>query len=86
MEITNIDELKNLIREIVREELGIGKTSESIDQPTTTAKTDNSHEVNKIREQIKAIPSTPLSPGVNPNTDSQSNSSIAQSTVVDMEI
>ncbi len=95
MEISNIDELKNLIREIVREELGIGKTTESNDKQAETAKTDNSHEVNKIREHInqisnideqpKALPSTPLSPGDNTITQPQSTPN-PQTTVDDMEI
>ncbi|PIP51378.1 hypothetical protein COY43_02455 [Candidatus Berkelbacteria bacterium CG_4_10_14_0_8_um_filter_35_9_33_8] len=98
MEIENIDELKNLIREIVKDELG--KTNSVSEKPVESSKPDNLHEVNKIREKIsqiptqddipRAIPSTPLSPGEHSaqptQTDLNSNNPTTQTQPVQPNI
>ena len=88
MEINSIEELKSLIREVVREELDINN-KEPVEKTQELEKPDNSIEVDKIREKIRAIPSTPLSPGsrsAQPTKTDATQPPTTQQNVDDMEI
>lgn len=78
MEIINIDELKNLVREVVKEELASKGSSTNQDQNQDQVEEKNaSHQqLDEVRNRIqqmgqsdiadeapRSIPSTPLSPG-----------------------
>ena len=98
MEIINVEELKYLIREIVKEE--IGDKEKPSEEKQKFEKPDNNQQIDEVRNRIqhmsnsdeaRAIPSTPLSPGIHsanptPIDDTTQNTPPQPQPVDDMEI